>query len=87
MFGRWKLRFLDDSKNIYGDKEAIHTIVRMGLGKDMPKVYRFLDNFNWAPEDLEQLMIWIKEDEGMYPVEKALRYMRFHPEQIESWLQ
>ena len=52
----------------------------------MPDVYRFLDNFNWAPEDLEQLMIWIQEDQGMYPGEKALRYMRFHTDQIQSWL-
>ena len=86
-FARWKLRFLDDPKNIYGGKEEIHTIVRQGLKEDMPKVYRFLDNYNWAPEDLEQLMIWIQEDHGMYPGEKALRYMRFHADQVQSWLE
>jgi len=86
-FARWKLKFLDDPKNIYGGKEEIHTIVRMGLKDDMPDVYRFLDNYNWAPEDLEQLMIWIQEDQGMYPGEKALRYMRYHEEQIQSWLE
>ncbi|WP_419657131.1 OpuAC: ABC-type glycine betaine/proline transport system, ATP-binding protein [Desulfosarcina variabilis str. Montpellier] len=87
MFGRWKLRFLDDPKNIYGTKEEIRTIVRKGLKADMPRVYRFLDQFNWTPEQLEQLMIWIKEDEGAFPGEKALRYMRFHPQQIETWVQ
>jgi glycine betaine/proline transport system substrate-binding protein len=87
MFARWKLKFLDDPKNIYGGKEEIHTIVRMGLKDDMPDVYRFLDNFSWAPEDLEQLMIWIQEDQGMYPGEKALRYMRYHLDQVKSWLQ
>jgi len=86
MFGRWKLRFLDDPKNIFGEKEAIHTIVRKGLEKDMPDVYRFLDNFHWKPAQIEQLMIWIKEGDGLFPGEKALRYMRYHPEQIESWL-
>jgi glycine betaine/proline transport system substrate-binding protein len=86
-FARWKLKFLDDPKNIYGGKEEIHTIVRQGLKNDMPDVYRFLDNFNWAPEDLEQLMIWIQEDQGMYPGEKALRYMRYHQDQIQSWLE
>ena len=86
MFGRWKLRFLDDPKNIFGDKEAIHTIVRTGLKEDMPDVYRFLDNFAWTPAEIEQLMIWIKEDDGLFPGEKALRYMRYHSEQIESWL-
>jgi glycine betaine/proline transport system substrate-binding protein len=52
----------------------------------MPDVYRFLDHFQWTPEELEQLMIWIKEDDGLFPGEKAMRYMRFHPEQIESWV-
>jgi glycine betaine/proline transport system substrate-binding protein len=87
MFARWKLKFLDDPKNIYGGKEEIHTIVRKGLKDDMPDVYRFLDNYNWAPEDLEQLMIWIQEDQGMYPGEKALRYMRYHADQVKSWLE
>jgi glycine betaine/proline transport system substrate-binding protein len=86
MFARWKLRFLEDPKNIYGKKEEIHTIVRKGLKEDMPEVYRFLDAFRWESEDLERLMIWIQEDDGMFPGEKAMRYMRFHPEQIESWL-
>jgi len=85
-FARWKLKFLDDPKNIYGGKEEIRTIVRQGLKEDMPDVYQFLDNYNWTPEDLEQLMIWIKEDDGMYPGEKALRYMRYHEDQIQSWL-
>ena len=87
MFARWKLKFLDDPKDIYGGKEEIHTIVRIGLKDDMPDVYRFLDNYNWAPEDLEQLMIWIQEDQGMYPGEKALRYMRYHADQVKSWLE
>ena len=86
-FARWKLKFLDDPKNVYGGKEEIHTIVRKGLKDDMPDVYRFLDNYNWAPEDLEQLMIWIQEDQGMYPGEKALRYMRYHADQVKSWLE
>ncbi len=85
-FARWKLKFLEDPKNVYGGKEEIHTIVRMGLKDDMPKVYRFLDNFNWSPEELEQLMIWIKEDNGMFPGEKAMRYLRFHQKQVNSWL-
>ena len=86
MFARWKLKFLEDPQNIFGGKEKIHTIVRQGLEEDMPDVYQFLDKYNWATEDLEQLMIWIEEDDGLYPGEKAMRYMRFHEDQIESWL-
>ncbi len=85
-FARWRLKFLEDPKNIYGGKEEIHTIVRKGLKDDMPDVYQFLDKYNWKPEELEQLMIWIQEDQGMYPDEKARRYMRYHQKQIQSWV-
>ncbi len=85
-FARWKLKFLDDPKNVFGGKEKIHTMVRKGLKEEMPEVYRFLDNFQWSPEELGQLMIWIQEDDGMFPYDKALRFMRYNPEQIQSWL-
>jgi glycine betaine/proline transport system substrate-binding protein len=87
MFARWKLKFLEDPENVYGGTEEIRTIVRQGLRQDMPEVYRFLDEFYLDPEDLGQLMIWIQEDHGMFPYDKTLRYMRYHTEQIQSWLE
>ena len=87
MFARWELKFLEDPKNVFGKEPGrIDTIVRKGLDSDMPEAYAFLDNFRWSPEQLGQLMIWIHDDGGMYPYEKVLRYMRTHPEQVESWL-
>jgi glycine betaine/proline transport system substrate-binding protein len=85
-FARWTLKFLEDPKNVYGGKEQINTIVRKGLKEDMPEVYTFLDKFHWSPDDMGQLMIWIREDEGMFPYEKALRFMRTHPKVVQSWL-
>jgi len=85
-FARWKLKFLKDPQNVFGGKERIHTMVRKGLKRYMPDVYRFLDTFQWTPEELGQLMIWIQEDEGLFPYDKALRYMRYHSDQIQSWL-
>ncbi|MFW6315243.1 MAG: glycine betaine ABC transporter substrate-binding protein [Desulfohalobiaceae bacterium] len=85
-FARWDLKFLEDPKNVFGGEEHINTIVRKDLAEDMPEVAEFLDNFSWKPEDMGQLMIWIHEDDGQYPYEKALRYIRTHPEQVESWL-
>ena len=87
MFARWKLKFLEDPKNVFGGAEKIYTMVRKGLKEDMPEVYRFLDNYYISPEDLGQLMIWIQEDHGMFPYDNALRYMRYHGQQIKSWLE
>ena len=86
-FARWTLKFLEDPKNVYGGKEQINTIVRKGLKEDMPEVYAFLDKFYWTPDDMGQLMIWIQEDEGLFPYEKALRFMRTHRKIVESWLE
>jgi glycine betaine/proline transport system substrate-binding protein len=86
MFARWKLKFLDDPKNVFGGKEKIHTMARKGLKEDMPAVYRFLDAYNISPEQLGQLTIWVQEDDGMFAYDKALRYMRYHQEQVQSWL-
>ena len=61
-------------------------MARMGLKEDMPEVYRFLDAYTMSPEDLGQLTIWIQEDDGMFPYDKALRYMRYHSKPIESWM-
>jgi len=87
MFGRWNLKFLEDPKKVFGGKENISTIARKGLQKDMPVVYRFLDRFNWNAEAMDQLMVWIKDDNGMYPYEKALRWMRYNQDHVNSWIQ
>lgn len=85
MHGRWSMRYLEDPKNVYGGAEEIHTIVRSGLQQDMPEVYNFLDNFKWTPEQMDLMMVWIQS--GQEPYDAALRFMRTHPDLVESWLQ
>jgi len=87
MFGRWNLKFLEDPKKVFGSNEYISTIARKALQQDMPVVYRFLDRFNWNAKEMDQLMVWIKDDDGMYPYEKALRWMRYNQDQVNAWLQ
>jgi glycine betaine/proline transport system substrate-binding protein len=83
-FGRWKLKFLDDPKNIWGSGENIHTLVRKGLKEDMPDIYKFLDNFHWKPEEMEQLLLW--NEMGGNPYDNAKRWMRSNPKRVEAWL-
>ena len=87
MFARWNLKFLEDPKNVFGGAEEIHTMVRKGLKNDMPEVYAFLDRFSWTPDDAAQYMIWNQADHGMYPYEKAQRWMRMNAERVEGWLE
>lgn len=86
-FARWRLKFLEDPKGIYGEAESIHTMAREGLENDVPsEVYRFLDNFRWTPDDMGQVLIW-NQMEGAYPYDTAKRWVETHPKQVEAWLQ
>jgi glycine betaine/proline transport system substrate-binding protein len=85
MFAKWDLKYLKDPKNIYGGEEEIRTFVRMGLKEDMPEVYNVLDKFNWALEDMQQVMVWNRQ-EGTKPYENAKRWINEHPEKVEAWL-
>ena len=53
-----------------GEGENIHTIVRKGLQQEKPEVYQILKNFHWTTQDIEEVMLDIKN--GM-EVEKAAR--------------
>jgi glycine betaine/proline transport system substrate-binding protein len=92
-FLRWKLKYLKDPKGIYTslqypDKEHIATIVRHGLKEDKPEVYRLLDNFSWNASDMEQVMIWNKENEKneeIGPYENAKRWIAANRKKVDEW--
>ena len=84
-FAKWNLKFLEDPENAFGEPGYIHTLVREGLEQDRPDVYRFLDNFYWEPEDIGQVMLWIEDDRGRFPYDKALRWIRANPETVRNW--
>lgn len=87
VFARWQLDFLEDPDNVFGKTGYIGTMARKGLKGDEPEVYELLDKFNWTPDEMGQLMLWIQEDQGLFPYEKALRWLRAHPRSVTSWLQ
>lgn len=68
MFSSFDLKYLDDPLQVYGGDEQIHTLVRKGLKDDHPAAYQVLDNFNWAPSDMEDVMVMIEQGS---PVEDA----------------
>jgi glycine betaine/proline transport system substrate-binding protein len=84
-FAKWDLKYLEDPKNVYGDKEYIGTVVRPGLSTDMPEVYSFLKSFRWQPSDMEQVMLWARQ-EGMTCAQAARRWVKAHPGLVDRWL-
>ncbi len=84
-FEEFDLKFLHDPKNVYGGKERINTIVRKGLKKDMPKVYRFLDQFYWTPQQMNEVLVM--NQKGGKPFENARKWIEQNPETVAKWLE
>ena len=83
MFSKYDLKYLKDSKGTMGGKEAIHTITRKNLDKDLPEVNKVLDNFNWTQKDMEEVML--KINEGSSPEAAAKEWIKNHQKEVESW--
>ncbi len=84
-FARWDLKYLQDPKGVFGEEEHIGTIVRQGLEEDLPRVYSFLDNFYWSAADMEQVMLWTRE-EGTTPADAAKRWVEENEELVLEWV-
>ncbi|MCT8469727.1 glycine betaine ABC transporter substrate-binding protein [Chromohalobacter canadensis] len=85
MFARWDLKYLDDPKNVYGGAEHINTIVRQGLKEDMPEAYAILDNFEWTPEQMGEVML-MNQEEDSDPYENAKKWVDENPEVVDEWV-
>lgn len=83
MFKKYKLKFLKDPKNVYGEAEHISTIVRKGLKKDKPEAYEILDNFHWTPSQMSDVML--KVNAGVSPKKAATDWIKKDPKVVAKW--
>lgn len=84
-FARWDLKFLDDPKGVFGAKESIHTLTRVGLEKDLPEVATLLRNFKLDDQQLGSLMGALEE--GADAPEKAAReWMKTNQALVDGWI-
>ena len=85
MFAKWKLRFLEDPKGVYGAAETVNSIGSKGLEKKAPEVAAFLKKFQWASKDeIGEVMLAIQE--GTKPDVAAKAWVAKHPERVAEWL-
>ena len=82
-FGSFDLKYLEDPKGVYGGDEFIHTIARAGLSEDLPGVYQILDQFNWTPDDMAEVMVSIEE--GTREEEAAAAWVEANADTVASW--
>ncbi len=85
MFAKWDLKFLKDPKRSFGEEEYIATVARIGLKKDYPEVYSFLEKFNWNLEDIQRVMLLIRESESD-PRETVKIWLMRNRHKVDNWL-
>ena len=85
MFAKWKLRFLDDPKGVYGAAETVNSIGSKELATKAPEVAKFLKNFQWASKDeIGEVMLAIQD--GAKPEAAAKDWVAKHPERVADWV-
>ncbi|MGU3492641.1 glycine betaine ABC transporter substrate-binding protein [Xanthobacteraceae bacterium A53D] len=83
MFGKYKLRYLDDPKKTLGEAERVDILARKDFKADNPKVADFLSRMHLPIADLEAAMFDAQETSYDAAVD---RYIKQHPDQIKTWL-
>ncbi|MBM3106726.1 MAG: glycine betaine ABC transporter substrate-binding protein [Pseudomonas sp.] len=85
MFAKWKLKFLDDPKGVYGAAETVNSIGSKDLDKKAPEVAAFLKKFQWQSKDeIGEVMLAIQE--GAKPEAAAKDWVAKHPERVAEWV-
>jgi glycine betaine/proline transport system substrate-binding protein len=61
MFSKWKLRYLDEPKGVFGGAEQIHAVARKGFSRQNPQVAYFFAHYSMPLEELQGLMMKAKQ--------------------------
>lgn len=85
MFAKWKLRFLEDPKKVFGDDEHVDTVANPGLASKAPEAEAFLKKFSWGAEEVGEVMLAIRD--GAKPDDAAREWVKNHPERVAGWLE
>jgi len=85
MFAKWKLRFLEDPKKVYGDDEHVDTVANPQLAAKAPEAEAFLKKFSWGAEEVGEVMLAIRD--GAKPDAAARDWVKNNPERVAGWLE
>ncbi|WP_070885048.1 glycine betaine ABC transporter substrate-binding protein [Pseudomonas argentinensis] len=84
MFAQWKLRFLEDPKNVFGEAEHVDTVANPSLKTKAPEAAAFLAKISWSAEEVGAVMLSIRD--GVKPDEAAKQWIEKNPDRVAEWL-
>lgn len=83
-FVRYDLKYLDDPKEVFGEKEEIFSLARVGFEEDNPGAYEILERFEWSFDDINSVMLSIEE--GANPEDAALEFINNNEVLVSEWI-
>ena len=83
-FAEFDLKFLEDTKNVYGGEETINAISRLGFADDQPEIAAFLENYYMSPAELGELIGMMEEYDDND--EAAQAWITDNQDKIDGWL-
>ncbi|SAL31053.1 substrate-binding region of ABC-type glycine betaine transport system [Caballeronia udeis] len=83
MFAKYKLKFLEDPKKVFGEAEHVDNIVNPQLEKKAPTVVAFLKKFQWQPGEIDSVML--ATTNGAKPAAAADAWINAHSDRVASW--
>ncbi|MDN0085328.1 glycine betaine ABC transporter substrate-binding protein [Crenobacter sp. SG2305] len=84
MFAKWKLRFLEDPKKVYGEAEHVDSVISPELNAKAPQVVAFLKKFSWKAEEVGAVMLDVQN--GNKPEAAAEKWIKTHGSRVDGWL-
>ena len=85
MFTRFKLKFLEDPKGIFGKAETITAIACKGFGEQHPFVVKLIENIHLSTEEISSLLDDVSQNE-YNEKEGAEKWVKEHQELVDSWI-
>ena len=86
MFAKWKLKFLEDPKKVYGDEEHVDSVANPALEKKAPEVWALLKKLKWKDgQEIGEVMLAIQD--GAKPEDAAKKWVDSHPDRVKEWTQ
>ncbi|WP_152656622.1 glycine betaine ABC transporter substrate-binding protein [Oceanobacillus sp. CFH 90083] len=85
MFAQYPdMKYLEDPKEIYGGEETLNSLARLELEEDNPDAYKFIDQFEWEVEDMEDIM-FEAEETGEDIENIAAQWVEDNQDKVDAW--
>ncbi|WP_339285330.1 glycine betaine ABC transporter substrate-binding protein [Oceanobacillus sp. FSL K6-3682] len=85
MFAQYPdMKYLEDPQGIYGGEETLNSLARIGFEEDNPDAYKFIDQFEWEVEDMEEIM-YEAEETGEDIEDISAQWVEDNQDRVDAW--